>query len=1194
MNGTLFFLFSIVGIIIFIIIILALTNRIIFKMAVRNFARRKAQSVIVIAGLMIGTAIISSALIVQDTMTYAFEVDVYYSLGEVDEEIWGLNSFGTITYYNESIYDSIAKDLENVSDIEAVAPVIDDTGSVLNWDTKLGEPSATILGLDSQVLRNTVFGDLDDSGYYPDSLGAGEIAINSRLADELEAKVGHTVQLSYGAKNLSNPIMPDLVKHNFTIVKIIDEIGLYGKANYNQQKTVFFELDTLQELLNRPGEINNIWISNKGDYAGGEQYTDKVNDDIQNALDKAVSMTDLGLNLDSFQDSVVLSDVNFMPFPLHHGQRLFELAEEESNATIMYGLMVPTITMNNLPTGNRSVMGVFSNEPDFPAMDENNIYVLSHPWVEFNFSAGTPIMITTMTLSGTVQPNELRAYPLGPEHEAYMPVQLQAITLGVMDFEASQLLVHKGAYGEDMATFVMVSGLDVSTLDQTLSSIKEQMNDDFKGEDLNLEVSNVKEDQLEFGRTSGEGIGTLFLIFGMFAIIAGIVLIINIFVMLGEERKSEMGMARAVGMKSKHLVRIYIFEGSLYAFVAAIISALLGLVFGWGIIQAFEYIFGSTETTSEGGFNIPFYFTWESVFFAFCLGLIITFATIFFISRRITKLNIIRAIRRIPEPRTASKKKRAHIVGAVVAVLGILFCYGGYTSGEGAGWMIGLPFIFIGSALVAYKWISFRAAITVAGILIIFFMIPPFDIPVMSEADYSGAEAFVLSGIFLVLAGIFIVMFNSDILLRGLQRTIGRGKSTRAVLKTAISYPMDNKFKTAMTLGMFALIIFTVTVIAMIASMQASQGDAMLREQSGGYDVMGVTNPRTFFSNLTKDSLPPELEEKTENLETISSALVLIKDYDRRVGVISDYGPSGVVTDIEQYFLLGVNDSFLNTNGFSLKERDKNYGSDRAAWEALNENSSYCIVDGSRMENAMMMGPPPTEEGGVYVGGYITISDYMGQNRTRTLKIIGIMDQSIFIQGIVVKKEIVRNEYGGLDNLVVIKLKSGEDADAYSKDFERKYLELGVQTYDLKGIINDILKVTNNMMYLMEGFLGIGLLVGIAGIGIISYRNVIERRQQIGMLRAIGFKKKMITKSFLIETSFITLLAIVIGILLGIGIGWTIYKDGFEPLGASFVIPWLNLLAIAVIAYIATLIFTFYPSIKASKIPPAEALRYIE
>ncbi len=60
-------LLSSVVIITGVIIYLALTNRIIFKMAARNFTRRKAQSVIVIAGLMIGTSLISAALIVQSS-----------------------------------------------------------------------------------------------------------------------------------------------------------------------------------------------------------------------------------------------------------------------------------------------------------------------------------------------------------------------------------------------------------------------------------------------------------------------------------------------------------------------------------------------------------------------------------------------------------------------------------------------------------------------------------------------------------------------------------------------------------------------------------------------------------------------------------------------------------------------------------------------------------------------------------------------------------------------------------------------------------------------------------------------------------------------------------------------------------------------------------------------------------------------
>jgi putative ABC transport system permease protein len=299
---------------------------------------------------------------------------------------------------------------------------------------------------------------------------------------------------------------------------------------------------------------------------------------------------------------------------------------------------------------------------------------------------------------------------------------------------------------------------------------------------------------------------------------------------------------------------------------------------------------------------------------------------------------------------------------------------------------------------------------------------------------------------------------------------------------------------------------------------------------------------------------------------------------------------------VEQYKLRGASDAFLSNNGFTLIERDDRYETDGDAWEALRENSSYCIIDGTKLGYMEGEVDPTATVGivGAYVGGTITITDMGGQNQTRVLTVIGVMDQMFFFQGILVQKDVVRNEYGGVDSLVLIELGEGEDTDAVAKAFEKHYLELGLQTDDLAGIINSFISLFNNMLYLMEGFLGIGLLVGIAGIGIISYRNVIERRQQIGMLRAIGFKRRMIAKSFLIETSFITILGILIGIALGIGVGYQMYVDFYKEEGSRFIIPWLNLIAISVIAYIATIIFTFYPSIQAAKIPPAEALRYIE
>jgi putative ABC transport system permease protein len=1191
------FLMLMVIILILIIAALGLSNRIIFKMAVRNFTRRKAQSVIVIAGLMIGTAIISSALVVSDTMTNTFEVDAYRSLGEVDEEIWGSETWSTVTFYryfNESIYHTISENLSTVSGIESIAPVVIDIGAVFDIDTRLGEPIAMLMGLDSQVMRSTSFGDLDGKGFFTDGLGVGEIAMNSRLANEIEASVGDRISLSYAAKTPSSPMGTTTMKENFTVSKIINEEDLYGKANYNQQKTIFFELDTLQALLNRPNEINKIWISNTGDYRDGESYTSKVNKTIEEELDLAIGMEDVGFTVEKYLGALVLTNTRGF-FPLTQASTFLEMAEIY-NGSVSIGLTIPALAVNGIPINNSMIIGGESEEEEFRDMyiEPGTIHFDYLRAANLNITNNTDISVTTLGLDGNFLTMQFRAIILPPDFVSPIPDPSGSI-MGYVEFETGQNMLHGGLY-EDMVSVVVVSDLPNSTLDLVQTSTIEQMNNDFGASEINIEVHNVKADDLETARIGGESLGTLFMIFGMFSIIAGIVLIINIFVMLGEERKSEMGMARAIGMKGKHLVRMYIFEGSIYAFAAAIVGAFLGLFFGWLLIQAFEFIFSSVEEFGTGSFNIPFYFNWSSVFIAFCIGLFITFVTIIFASTRISKLNIIRAIRRIPEPKPERAERRVIIGGVLLIVFGFYFVYLSFISSLGGYYLAGIPMIFLGLALIVHKWTSIRAAMTAAGLAILVFMFMPYDLSFTLDWDFTGLDAFVFSGVFSVLAAIIVVMFNSNILLVALQKIFGRSKSTRAVLKTAISYPMDSKFKTGMTLGMFALIIFTVTVIAMIAAMQAAQSDIMLEQQSGDYDIIGITNPTTPFVNLTLETLPGGIDDKVEQLEIISQEKVYLLDYDEKEAQAAAYGPPTETGRLEEYNILGASDSFLSTNGFTLQDRAERFESDTECWQALAENSSYCIVDGTRLGfSGIAVGGPPQDMGGVYVGGTITITDKEGQNRTRELTVIGIMDQMFFFNGIVMKKDVVDHEYGGSDSMIVVKLKPGEDADSVAKEFEVNYLDLGLQTFDMKGIINTILTLTNNIMYLMQGFLGIGLLVGIAGIGIISYRNVVERRQQIGMLRAIGFKKKMVTKSFLIETSFITILAILIGIILGIGIGWQIYDDsGFRESGIGFTIPWLNLLAISAIAYIATLIFTFYPSIKAAKVAPAEALRYIE
>ena len=175
-----------------------------------------------------------------------------------------------------------------------------------------------------------------------------------------------------------------------------------------------------------------------------------------------------------------------------------------------------------------------------------------------------------------------------------------------------------------------------------------------------------------------------------------------------------------------------------------------------------------------------------------------------------------------------------------------------------------------------------------------------------------------------------------------------------------------------------------------------------------------------------------------------------------------------------------------------------------------------------------------------------------------------------------------------------LSLVEGADAREVAQGIERTLLSQGVQADSLRKIVDDYQAQSRGFTYLLQGFMGIGLFVGIAAVGVIAFRTVVERRQQIGMLRAIGYTRRAIALSFLMESSFTSLLGIFSGIALGLLLArQLVMTDEFVAGGVpSFYIPWIQILSIAGFAFIASLVMTIIPSRQAASIPIAEALRY--
>ena len=168
--------------------------------------------------------------------------------------------------------------------------------------------------------------------------------------------------------------------------------------------------------------------------------------------------------------------------------------------------------------------------------------------------------------------------------------------------------------------------------------------------------------------------------------------------------------------------------------------------------------------------------------------------------------------------------------------------------------------------------------------------------------------------------------------------------------------------------------------------------------------------------------------------------------------------------------------------------------------------------------------------------------------------------------------------------------------DAYNDKMEKSGNEEQVIAYtDVVGtLMSSVTDIVNVISYVLIAFVAISLVVSSIMIGVITYISVLERRKEIGILRAIGASKRNISEVFNAETC-------IIGLCAGfIGIGLTIlfilpinalihHLAGIDTINA--VLPVLPAFILIILSIILTFIGGLIPSKKAAKSDPVTALR---
>ncbi|MCT7581784.1 ABC transporter permease [Aliarcobacter butzleri] len=157
---------------------------------------------------------------------------------------------------------------------------------------------------------------------------------------------------------------------------------------------------------------------------------------------------------------------------------------------------------------------------------------------------------------------------------------------------------------------------------------------------------------------------------------------------------------------------------------------------------------------------------------------------------------------------------------------------------------------------------------------------------------------------------------------------------------------------------------------------------------------------------------------------------------------------------------------------------------------------------------------------------------------------------------------------------------------------ERRAVKIGepdnFHIRDMKDILDTMTSTTNMLTYLLGSIAAISLLVGGIGIMNIMLVSVTERTREIGTRLAIGAMESEVLLQFLVEAVVLSTWGGIIGIFLGLGVGYAIVNMMQLP----FILNNQIIIISFVFSTLIGIIFGYFPARKAARLNPIDALRY--
>lgn len=717
-----------------------------------------------------------------------------------------------------------------------------------------------------------------------------------------------------------------------------------------------------------------------------------------------------------------------------------------------------------------------------------------------------------------------------------------------------------------------------------------------------LTVLDLKRAALGRAEEYGTVITSIFFVVGILAIAAALALVFLVFVLLAAERRGEMGVSRAIGMRRGQLVATFLYEGLAYDLLGALLGVAIGVAAGASAVN-----FVSGLLVGYGVAVQPFVYP-RSLAITYLAGVLLTFLAVGGAAWRVSRLNIVAAIRDLPDapaPTIAALTVRPFVLladalrhparlrevpaallglvwgltvrGPVLVAAGLGLRAVGLATMEWAAFALGVGLTMLGLTLLG-RWAlsgiadwGGRLAFSAGAIVQILWWLDEVAFGPFGRWPFPDPNvgAFALRGLAIVLALVWLVSVNLTVTLRIGTLALRPLRATLPAVRLAVTYPAVRPWRTAMALMMFALVIFTMTLATVLLNVAVNAYGDPTRGQVG-YDIRG--EPAT-------SGTPPDVR-------TGLSSAIAIKESDfAAIGTIYAL-PAEVLNLSEQSALWRptpvslLDPELIGGIPIRLVAWSPQFPTAEAAWLAFGEQRNLALVS-SR--------DPLTDT--VFVPQTVWVREPRGGPPVK-LDVIGRIDPSAGVTpGIVAPQAAfataqpdVRAYFFRVNPEVPV-----EDA---ALGLTLSFGDAGLRTQVVGQEAARAAAIRAVLTYLLQVFLGLGLVAGLAALGILGVMAVVERRSHIGVLRAIGYRKWLVMLAFLLESTMTALLGIAVGVVAGVLLAAQItalLARGRPEI--QLAIPWNELGLIIAIAGGAAVLTALLPARQAGAVRPAEAIK---